>query len=816
MKNSYLTVMLTILMALSAPLAMSHGGGHPIRYIAPEGVDQGECAKPTKPCKTIAYAVNKSNKGDKIRMAAGDYQVKDMDLFYLLNDMVAISGGYSRIDNYRKKSDNNITTIIGLPAEYRELLAKKGFRLLADAKASNRENSQYIQLLDQYNKISSSFSKSENCVNGNAGNFPCNNISLQSQFSRAQMSSTPSSVNDIWGYRDLNNGREYAVVGLFNGTIVIDVTDPTAPTEVGTVSGVGSSWRDVKVYQHFDNATKKYKAYAYVTTEGNGGFQILDLTNAPNSISLANTVNAFQTAHNVYLGNIDYATGLALEGQEAYIYIAGSSNGNGSYRIFNLTNPTNPTLVTTPPTTGYVHDATSMTITDSRTSQCSNGHNPCELFIDFNEKTVDIWDTTNKSSPVKISETTYPNASYTHSGWYSHDKKYIFIQDETDEQSKGVNTTLYVMDISDLTSPSIAGSYVGPTRAIDHNGFTLGDKYYMSNYKRGLTVLDVSNPISPQEIGFFDSYPIPEANDANFDGAWGTYPYLPSGNILISDITNGLFIVKDSTGTRSTDVGTIGLLYDSATYDETNATISVGVGRFAGSKDAVSVDYNLQAQSAAAGEDYTNTSGTINWAAGESGVKYVDIQLLDDPAEEDVEIFNLNLTNPQGGATLTNSSFTVSIKASDGAQNGQINLGTTSSSVNEANTTVSINVARINGSDGEISIDFATQDGSAIAGSDYTATSGTLTWADGDAADKTINVSILDDSAQESSENFTVVLTNPTGGSNLNNSTYTVTINTSDQPTTTPEPDNGGGGGGPIMPLTIVGLLGLLYFRRVK
>ena len=87
------------------------------------------------------------------------------------------------------------------------------------------------------------------------------------------MSSRPSSGNDIWGYRDLNTGREYAVMGLFNGTVVVDVTDPTAPTEVGTISGVGSSWRDVKVYQHFDPASKVYKAYAYVTTEGNGGFQ---------------------------------------------------------------------------------------------------------------------------------------------------------------------------------------------------------------------------------------------------------------------------------------------------------------------------------------------------------------------------------------------------------------------------------------------------------------------------------------------------------------------------------------------------------------
>ena len=92
----------------------------------------------------------------------------------------------------------------------------------------------------------------------------------------------------------------------------------------------------------------------------------------------------------------------------------------------------------------------------------------------------------------------------------------------------------------------LAGSFTGTTQAIDHNGFTLGDKYFMSNYRRGLTILDVEDPTTPLEIGYFDTLPAPIANSANFDGAWGVHPYLPSGNILVSDINNGLFVLQDN------------------------------------------------------------------------------------------------------------------------------------------------------------------------------------------------------------------------------------------------------------------------------
>jgi len=180
-----------------------------------------------------------------------------------------------------------------------------------------------------------------------------------------------------------------------------------------------------------------------------------------------------------------------------------------------------------------------------------------------------------KSAPVKLSSFRTPNVGYVHSGWWSEDKMTVFVQDELDERNSGLKTTMHSLDISDLKNPSLSGTYTGQTDAIDHNGFTLGTEYYMSNYQRGLSVIDVSDPTNMTDIGFFDTYSIPAANTSNFNGAWGTYPYLPSGNILVSDIEYGLFVLKMNkndgdmlTGggtttppTRSSGGGSFGLLF---------------------------------------------------------------------------------------------------------------------------------------------------------------------------------------------------------------------------------------------------------------
>ena len=530
------------------PLAWSHSGGHPVRYISEQGKDSGSCETPKAACKSIAYAANQSGKGDKIYVAGGNYQASEEDIFFLLSDMVPVRGGYSTKDQFKVASPaKNITTIAGVPFEYREELLKRGFRLLQDPKGSAVALS--VKTQKQLAVYSANTMKSEGpatCTAGLANNYPCRNIDMHYHIPLAEFSSRPNAANDIWGFQDLNDNREYILIGLQNGTAVVDVTNPQAPREVGTITGMSSVWRDVKVYQ-FNDGTR-YKAYAYVTTEANQGMHIIDLTTLPNSISLAATKNEFSSAHNVYLANTDYATGVALPGVQPYLIISGSNNGNGSWRLYGLHDPIAPNLIGSAPSgAGYIHDASSLVIDDARTSQCTDGHNPCELLLDFNENTVDIYDVTVKSAPTLLSSTSYPNTGYTHSGWWTADKRHILVHDELDEQRRNLNTTVRTLNIDNLRAPTLVGTYTGPTAAIDHNGFNKGDRYYISNYRRGLVVLDTSSPANAGEVGYFDTFASPVDNSAQFNGAWGTYPYLPSGVIAVSDIEYGLFLLKDNT-----------------------------------------------------------------------------------------------------------------------------------------------------------------------------------------------------------------------------------------------------------------------------
>ncbi|MFT5452045.1 MAG: choice-of-anchor B domain-containing protein [Enterobacterales bacterium] len=527
----------------------AHGTKHPSRYIATDGQDTGDCTNSQRPCASIAYAVGLSSKGDQILVAEGEYSSAGMDAFYLLSGLVKIQAGYSKNDNFHKQDSlKNPTTFYGVPPEYRETMQAMGFKVITDSKANEIKLSKTeLDLLNNFQQLNSSSQTVTECTNGFAAEFECDGLLLQSRVPSSLLNSASPSLNDIWGFVDLNDDKEYAIVGLTNGTAVVDVSDPANPITKGHVSGLSSTWRDMKVYQSWNAALNRYQSYAYVTTEAGQGLQIIDLTDLPSSISLASTLTDFTRAHNIYIANIDYSTGVANEGMTAYIYVAGTNLSNGAFRVYDLVDPTAPVLVTSAPTgSGYVHDVTTFTITDQRTAQCAAGHNPCELLVDFNEKTVDIWDMTDKIAPTIISSTGYANSGYTHSGWWSEDKMFIFIQDELDERDTGSNTTLRTLDISDLTAPFVSNIHTGPTQAIDHNGFAVGNKYYMSNYRRGLTVYDITDPNQPLITGFFDTYPQPSENTASFAGAWGVYPFLPSGNILISDSSYGLFVVKEA------------------------------------------------------------------------------------------------------------------------------------------------------------------------------------------------------------------------------------------------------------------------------
>jgi hypothetical protein len=136
--------------------------------------------------------------------------------------------------------------------------------------------------------------------------------------------------------------------------------------------------------------------------------------------------------------------------------------------------------------------------------------------------------------------------AYTHQGWFTEDQRYFIVGDEIDELNIGGNTRTIVFDLNDLDNPVFHFEHFGETAAIDHNGYVVGDKYYMANYRAGMRVLDISDIANQNisEIGYFDTYTA--SNSAAFDGAWNVYPFFASGNIVISDINRGFFLVKSN------------------------------------------------------------------------------------------------------------------------------------------------------------------------------------------------------------------------------------------------------------------------------
>ena len=88
------------------------------------------------------------------------------------------------------------------------------------------------------------------------------------------------------------------------------------------------------------------------------------------------------------------------------------------------------------------------------------------------------------------------------------------------------------------------GHYTGPTNAIDHNQYIHQGYAYQANYRAGLRILDISDVADATltEVAYFDIYP--SSNNASFNGAWNNYPFFASGNVIVSGMEQGLFVLR--------------------------------------------------------------------------------------------------------------------------------------------------------------------------------------------------------------------------------------------------------------------------------
>ena len=654
---------LTLVLLAAAGGAAAHDESIGARFVQPGGVDAGNCLDHHAPCVSLQYALAQAEPGNTVNVGAGIFDLSRVDPETFLHGPVHATGGYGAADHYYASRPLEVQSIaVGVDARYRNSLAVRGF-YWAESVAAAQRNEISFAGGEPLQKTQAAASQ---CVQGMAGQFPCRNLDFQSQIPLAQFSTRPASAANVWGFVDLNDNREYAVLGLRNGTAIVEVTDPANPREVVTIPGNSSPWREVKVYQARDASANRWRAYAYVTTEAtNSGVQIIDMSRLPMTAGLAGTNLDTSSQHTVYVSNIDYSTNAALPGATPMLFVAGS-NGVGSWRLYSLANPAFPQFVSSAPSGGYMHDSTSLLVTDARTAQCA-GHNPCEVLVDFNVDQVQLWDVTNKVQPVLLGSATNPNNRYIHSGWptAATNASHLIFHDELEEIQFGLPTRLYTLDLTSLSAPTVQISHTGTTTTTDHNGYMRGTNYYVSHYRRGIVVYDAANPNALVEIAHFDNYLSPSTNTAGTDGAWGVYPFLPSGNLLVSDIENGLFVLRDQTRDLDSSGGRLGFAELSAAPAENAGTINVRVQRTLGRAGAASLEYATSGGTATEGADYTRATGTLRWAAGDLADKVIPIAITDDTSGEGAETLTVTLSGLTGATLDGSSTLTVTITDND-------------------------------------------------------------------------------------------------------------------------------------------------------
>ena len=368
------------------------------------------------------------------------------------------------------------------------------------------------------------------CENGMAGVFPCKGYNFLGQITLSDFDAVDG--NDIWGWTDATSGKEYALMGLNNGTAFIDISDSENLIYLGKLptATFSSSWRDIKVYQN----------HAFIVSEASGhGMQVFDLTKLRNVTNIPETFDS--DAHYTGFGN---AHNIVINEETGFAYAVGTTRSdafNGGAHFINIQDPKNPITAGGYGESGYSHDAQVVSYNGPDTDYSGS-----EIYIGSNENEVIIADITDKNNPVEIATVLYPNIEYTHQGWFTEDQRYFILGDELDEINRGFSSRTLIFDFSDLDNPVLHDTYLGETSAIDHNGYVKGNEYFLANYTAGVRVLDISGIAEKTivETGFFDTYP--QNNTPDFEGVWSVYPYFDSGKIVISDINSGLIVIKKS------------------------------------------------------------------------------------------------------------------------------------------------------------------------------------------------------------------------------------------------------------------------------
>lgn len=306
-------------------------------------------------------------------------------------------------------------------------------------------------------------------------------------------------LSDVTGYVDPATNKEYAIVGylsLGKGVSIVDVSDPANPVAVAGIDSIPGF--DVKVWGN----------YLYTVNGGSNGLgSIVDISNPASPV----VVGQFPSAHNIFISD------------NGYLFASVSG-----LKIYNLNpNPISPQLVWQNGDGGHDAAVIGTRLFDFHGFGGSVGAGYTNIF-----------DIVNPEAPQFLGRITDPAIAYHHSGWTSEDGNYLFINDEL---SNHPSDDITVWDISDLGNPTKVGGY-NDSLATVHNLYVIGDYAYVAYYASGFRIFDISDPLNMQVVAEYDTSP--QYSGQGFHGAFGVYPFAPSGNIYLSDGEMGLYIFR--------------------------------------------------------------------------------------------------------------------------------------------------------------------------------------------------------------------------------------------------------------------------------
>jgi len=327
--------------------------------------------------------------------------------------------------------------------------------------------------------------------------------------------------NDLTGWVDTINKKEYVIAGSTDSIYFFDITNPKNIILCDVEDGKSKRMvnRDFECFSHY--------AYCVSDNKELGSLQVFDLRFLPDSVhKVYDSDTIAQNTHSIFI---------EASSKRLYMCINRTKSGiTQAMDIISLENPELPMKIASlnvPKFNGNfaafksVHEV----FVRNDTAWCSTEYTGLWVF--------DLRDLNKQALLTVIAN--YPENGYNHSSWLSPNGKYVMF---TDEVPNGL--AIKIFDVSNIYDPKMVSKFESSTNATAHNAFWVGDFAYVSYYHDGVVIFDLKNPFNPIQVGYYRTFPFPPATYEGFNGCWGLYPWFPSGTLAVSDMQEGIFTLK--------------------------------------------------------------------------------------------------------------------------------------------------------------------------------------------------------------------------------------------------------------------------------